>query len=85
MWKRILYSSVVIMFVFIFPWWVSIVFALAGAFYFKLYIELIVVGVIIDSIYGNILFDDKIAFVFTLVTSILLGFISFLKSRMTAY
>ena len=85
MWKRIIYSIIVFSLVFLTPWWVSIIFAIAGAFYFKLFIELIIVGMFIDSIYGNILFDDKIAFVFTLVTSVLLGFISFLKERMIGY
>lgn len=85
MWKRIIYSIIVFSLVFLAPWWVSIIFAIAGAFYFKLFIELIIVGMFIDSIYGNILFDDKIAFMFTLVTSVLLGFISFLKDRMIGY
>jgi len=85
MWKRIIYSIIVFSLVFLTPWWVSIIFAVAGAFYFKLFIELIIVGMFIDSIYGNILLDDKIAFIFTLVTSVLLGLISFLKDRMTAY
>lgn len=85
MWKRIIYSIIVFSLVFLTPWWVSIIFAIAGAFYFKLFIELIFVGMFIDSIYGNILFDDKIAFMFTLATSVLLGFISFLKDRMIGY
>lgn len=67
------------------PWWAAIVFAVAGAFYFNYFIEIIFVGIIIDSLYGSGVGSFGVHYAFTLISSILLLVISNLKTRLIMY
>jgi hypothetical protein len=51
--KRITFGAALIISAFILPWWFSFIAALIGAFYFENLYEIIFVGLIIDSLYGN--------------------------------
>lgn len=48
------------------PWWVTFVLTFIGLFYFPNLYEAILVGIIIDSLYGSILTIYGFSFVFTL-------------------
>jgi hypothetical protein len=52
--KRIIFDLIILFILFIlFPWWVSVIFAFAGLFYFERFYEAVIVGLLIDSIYGS--------------------------------
>lgn len=50
--KRIILDIVLILSVFILPWWVTAIVALAGMFMFAGYYEFLVVAVMMHSLYG---------------------------------
>lgn len=67
------------------PWWLSIVLALACAFYFKLFFEIVIVGLIIDSIYGSGVIGYHFSYLFTLVMTIIFIMILKLKDSLSMY
>lgn len=50
--KRFLYTLLLIGSVLYAPWWVSLVIGGAGVFYFPMYLEAIIAGVVFDLLYG---------------------------------
>lgn len=50
--KRIIFNFVLLGTVFYAPWWLALLEAIAGAFYFPRYYEIIAVGVLADLLYG---------------------------------
>jgi hypothetical protein len=50
--KRVIFSLSLILSTFIFPWWVSILMSILGLLYFENLYEVILVGLIIDVLYG---------------------------------
>jgi len=49
---RLLFDIIVALSLFIAPWWLSVILALFGLFYFSFFIEFIMVGFIFDSLFG---------------------------------
>jgi hypothetical protein len=78
---RVLFGIFLIISAFIFPWWISIILACIGMFKFKNLYEVIVVGIIIDSMYGLNLSIFGFEFVFSLILIISFYLISILKDR----
>jgi len=68
--KRIACSLVFLFLVFILPWWLVIILGLVLVFYFNNFYEFIVAGLILDSLYGNIVSIDNFYFIFTLIIAI---------------
>lgn len=50
--KRIFFTLILAGFVFYAPWWVALIGMVGGAFYFKGYYEMIILGVLFDILYG---------------------------------
>lgn len=50
--KRVIFDIVLLISVFVFPWWISVLLLLVGIFIFKNFIEFIVTNVIIYSLYA---------------------------------
>ncbi len=50
--KRIFFDLILLAAVFYTPWWVVVVLGFIGAFYYPLYYEVIVAGLLIDILYG---------------------------------
>jgi len=80
--KRILISLIFLYCAFILPWWLIIILGLALVFYFNNYYEFIVAGLILDSLYGNIVSIDKFYFLFTLITTIVTVFLINFKKKL---
>ena len=53
--KRIILSSIFLISAFILPWWLVMFLGLMLLFYFNNYYEFIIAGLILDSLYGNII------------------------------
>ena len=84
--KRIIVDAILMVLVFIFPWWVTFVIAAVLSFIFETFIEAAAVGLILDSLYGvpgNGLFGFQ--YTLTAVMGLLLLISRFLKSRMVFY
>lgn len=50
--KRIIFDLVLLIAIFYVPWWVIGIAAFIGVFMYPLYYEIIIVGVILDILYG---------------------------------
>ncbi|MBI2046222.1 MAG: hypothetical protein HYT28_02285 [Parcubacteria group bacterium] len=50
---RISFDIVLFISLFIAPWWVSLIIALGGVFFFNHFYEIIVAGIIMDIVYGS--------------------------------
>lgn len=50
--KRALFDVLLLLVAFLAPWWVAMTAALAAAFAFPAYYELVVLGLILDSLYN---------------------------------
>lgn len=51
--QRVTIAFCLIVGAFILPWWATLLLALYGAFRFPLFVEALVAGVIIDTLYGT--------------------------------
>jgi hypothetical protein len=51
-WKRFFYSMWLFATVFLFPWWVVGIFAMIGSILFNRYVEIIIVGLVTDILFG---------------------------------
>lgn len=79
---RILYGLFIILCAFVAPWWVSVVFSIIGLFYFEKLYEVVVVGIIIDSLYGANLEVLNFSFIFTIFFIIAYYGISHLRKNL---
>lgn len=84
--KRIIIDVILLVSVFVFPWWLSFFGAVVLMLFFEKFIELIAVGFILDSLYG---FPHGGFFGFqyflTTVMIFLFFIFRFLKSKMIFY
>lgn len=83
---RIFFDSILFLSLFVAPWWVSSILALAGVFFFGNFYEIIVAGFIMDLVYGpgNGAFPDR-QFVSTFAAALLLAGGLFIKKRLVFY
>ncbi len=51
-WRRLIFDIILVSTIFFLPWWVSVMLGVIAAFIFHDFYELVVVGVIIDSLYN---------------------------------
>lgn len=72
-WKRFFYTAWLFMSIFLLPWWVVGIFALLGVFLFRRYYEIIVVGLVMDILFG---FPDNRWYVTGIHTLIFCGMIA---------
>ncbi|HEY4510241.1 MAG TPA: hypothetical protein VJJ73_00195 [Candidatus Paceibacterota bacterium] len=68
-----------------FPWWLSFIFAAAGAFFFRDYYEMLIAGLAIDSLYNAVGPDRGFVYVFSITFAILFVIVFFLKQRLLLY
>jgi hypothetical protein len=83
--NRIIFGIILIVSAFVLQWWISFILSLVGLFYFKKLYEVILVGIIIDSLYGsgiNIPFFESFNFFFTIILIIALILISKFKTKL---
>ena len=80
--KRVFLSLLFLFSAFVLPWWLVIIFGLGLVFYFNNYYEFIAAGLILDSLYGNIISINKFYFLFTLITTITTIFLINFKKKL---
>lgn len=84
--RRVLLDAILFLSLFTTPWWVSVVIALAGVFFFTDFYEIIFAGFIMDIVYGapNASFLN-VQFISTVAAIFLFAGGAFLKKRMVFY
>jgi len=83
--NRALFGIILIISAFVFQWWISFILSLVGLFYFKNLYEVLVVGIIIDSLYGQgmqLPIFESFKFIFTLILLVALILISKFKTKL---
>lgn len=83
--NRIIFGIILIISAFVLQWWLSFILAILGLLYFDNLYEAIVVGIIIDSLYGNGIELELLQgfnFLFTLILVILFVLINSFKSNL---
>lgn len=84
--KRVIFDIILILSVFIMPWWVSALLALGGIFVFKQFYEFIIAGIIMYSLYaipeGNRMSSP---FWFSLSISLIYIIVQFSKRHIILY
>lgn len=85
MWKRAATILVIVFSLFVLPWWVAFSLSLVAAFFFRRFVEFVVVGLALDALYGSAVAGVQFPYFFTLLTLLALGIISVLKKRLIMY
>lgn len=83
--NRIIFGIILIISAFVLQWWLSFILAILGLLYFDNLYEAIIVGIIIDSLYGNGIELELLQgfnFLFTLILVILFVLINSFKSNL---
>ena len=70
--------------VFIFPWWVVFLLALALMFHFKYFFEIIIIAILVDVLYGTA-FVFNFPYMFTLLSIIIFYVIVRFKEGLILY
>ncbi|HRY31128.1 MAG TPA: hypothetical protein P5328_01950 [Candidatus Paceibacterota bacterium] len=81
-WWRVSYSLFIILCAFVAPWWISVVFSILGLLYFEKLYEVMVVGIVLDSLYGFNVEIFSFGFIFTLFLIIVFYLISNLRKNL---
>jgi len=64
------------------PWWLVIIFGLFLVFYFNLYLEFVVVGIIMDALYGQEILFLHSYYIFSICNLIIFLVLQKLKSHL---
>jgi hypothetical protein len=84
--KRILIDILLVLSAFIFPWWLALLGAALAVFYFSGYYEILILGIIMDSLYNApIARFHHVEFVVTLLALFLFVIAEVLKRRLRLY
>ncbi len=70
--KRFLLELVLLLAIVFLPWWVSVAYAVFLLFYFKIFYEIVVFGLLIDLLYGKGDYQFAIFFFGLLILSALI-------------
>ncbi|MDB4983844.1 MAG: hypothetical protein JWM20_23 [Patescibacteria group bacterium] len=79
--RRILWDIVLLILVFMAPWWVSLCVGIGGAVLFPWYVEIVLAGAIIDAIYGGAARHWYSHLIHTGIFALLLLAIEFIKTN----
>lgn len=82
--NRVIWGVFLISAVYWLPWWVILILGLASLFYFNNYIEIVVIAILFDVLYGSYYFTGY-PYLLTFISIILLFSIIKFKSNLTAY
>jgi hypothetical protein len=81
--KRTLWDIVLVILAFMAPWWVVLVVGAGGAILFSWYIEFVIMGAILDALYGGTARHWYTHLIHTGLFTSILGIIEFIKSKIS--
>lgn len=67
------------------PWWVCLIFVIPAIFYFKNFYESVLLGILMDSIYGSAFIFDNFPYAFTLAFLVATFLISKIREKLIMY
>lgn len=80
---RLLLDIILLLYALHFPWWITSILVLAMMLYYDRYYEAIVIGFIIDVIFGSAGADyEGFSFIFTISFALVVFVISYLRQKM---
>jgi len=82
---RIISTVCILIGLFIFPWWVSALVALAALFYFPRYIEVVFIAVVIDGLYGHVAALSFLPYIATVIALVFYILVQHVRSRLIMY
>lgn len=83
MWLHVLATLILFISAVALPFWVFVILGICATIYFRNYIELVVVALFIDALYGASLnFFWNIPIVVTIVSAIFVGIVSFTRKAL---
>jgi hypothetical protein len=82
---RIACTTLLILAVFLFPWWLVLVFLMASLFYFSRFYEAIGVGLLLDSVYATGSVAVWFPYMLTCSTIVLVVCVQFIRARLIMY
>lgn len=82
---RLIFSVFLIVTLFIFPWWLTLIFVLSGSFYFKNFYEAALIGLAMDSLYGSVVVYDNLIYKFTIISLISVFVINKIRQKLIMY
>ena len=83
--KRIIFDLILLIVVITLPWWISVILAFAGLFYFEKFYEVIFVGLFIDSIYGSSVVFPDFPYLITTISALVTLFVVRFKKSLIMY
>jgi hypothetical protein len=82
--NRVIWGVFLITAIFWLPWWVILIFSLASLFYFDNFIEIVVIAILADVLYGSYYFTE-FPYLISLSSIVLLFVIIKFKKNLLAY
>jgi hypothetical protein len=82
---RVILSFILLFLVFFLPWWANVILIIALAFYFKNYYEAVILGLIMDAIYGSFVVFDSFIYMFTISFLIMIYVVNKIREKMIMY
>lgn len=79
--KRVFFVIILFLLTLVFPWWISLSLAFLGAFYFDNFYEMVLIGFVLDTLYGAPVYFFEFPFFFVMISFIVLCVIINLKKR----
>ena len=78
--KRWLVDVAVFILAFVAPWWLSYLVALGGVFLFRRYVEIVILGILVDALYsGPVVWFGNFPYTMTLFSLVILMLSTYLK------
>lgn len=82
---RLVWNILLLILAFLVPWWITVLCTLAALFYFKSFYEAVLVGLILDALYGSYVLFPAFPYALTLVALAFVLVVSKIRERMIMY
>lgn len=82
---RIACTILLVISVFLFPWWVTLLFLVASLFYFSRFYEAIGLGLLMDSVYATGSVATFFPYMLTCSTIVLIVCVQYIRARLIMY
>jgi hypothetical protein len=82
---RVIFAILLAVLIFFLPWWVNLILIISASFYFKNFYEAVVIGLIMDSMYGSAVVFDNFIYIFTLMFIVMIFVINKIREKMIMY
>jgi hypothetical protein len=82
---RLIFALILLVSISFLPWWVNLILIVVGSFYFKNFYEAVLIGLIMDSLYGSSVVFETFIYFYTLTFLISVFLINKIREKMIMY